>query len=293
MIKRLLLIFLILASNNLLAKQQAQCTFSTFETILHSQNTNTNNIILNSNCPDDIKFNIAKTLLQFDGLVTGHYLNSVFQKEFKDYKINLVPSKVNVMALDMFLQDKLNLNKGLKVFNSKSVNGRALVTNNSNKIKVFCTDCQRAGDNQVKIVINNQNYWITTTLKRKTKTLSFTKNKSVNNESLQKDDFVVKYIYTTNPQKYYTNVKHLSFYKLNKEKNIYSVLLVRDLTAINLITAGRPAQIIFKHNNLKIFDTATPFTSGKLGQIITLKKQGNNKKIVGKIINYNKVLVEL
>ena len=66
-----------------------------------------------------------------------------------------------------------------------------------------------------------------------------------------------------------------------------------DFIQHNLVTAGRHTNVIFKSKGINLSLNALPLEYGKFGQDIRLRNPKSNKIIIGKVTDFNTVLVEL
>ena len=94
------------------------------------------------------------------------------------------------------------------------------------------------------------------------------------------------------PDNVLTTLDNINFYKTNKTIVQNAVVSNMDLQAVNLINFGTPVNVTLKNDNIALQRTAMPLRSARFGETIELKGP-NNKNIAGKVVDFNKVVIEL
>ena len=127
----------------------------------------------------------------------------------------------------------------------------------------------------------------------KIKVFKAKRNLSFQQKHLEANDFYADEIYTGNPENIVTTLDNITFYKANRTILQGSAVSNLDLQAVNLINYGTPVNVTLKNQNINLQRTAMPNRSAQFGEIIELKNPNNNKIIAGKVVDYNKVVIEL
>lgn len=210
-------------------------------------------------------------------------------------------SNIQITSLESFLNNKLSIPKDWKFINS-SFTGQTsgfLKTDKNDVLNVQCSNCINPGKKNILIESYNpisgrtSRNWVSTELSVKSLALVASKNFNIDYQSLNPSEFELKEVYTTSPDKIFTQKDRLVFYKLNRPKAKGEVLIFQDISPVNLVKMGTPVNVVLIHNGIKISGNAIAGQSGKIGETIRLKNTKTNKTIVGKIINFNKVEVNL
>jgi flagella basal body P-ring formation protein FlgA len=71
-----------------------------------------------------------------------------------------------------------------------------------------------------------------------------------------------------------------------------SIITSMDIQPVNLVSYGTPVKLILKNSNINLSKSAMPARSAQFGDTIEIQT-ANNKKILGRVIDYNKVVIEL
>jgi flagella basal body P-ring formation protein FlgA len=206
-----------------------------------------------------------------------------------------------VFELNSFLNLRVDKERDWRFISSTVTAQREelIVVDKEESLNVICDHCTHTGTKNIKIEIRNpiesryKYTWVQTDLAAKTEALLPTRAIPVNNQALTPKDFVRKIIYHTRPEQFFTQPDQLIFYKVNKPKSKGEAVKFQDLTPVNLVQMGQPATVILKNKGLHLETTAIPGQSGRLGQQIRLKNPRTKKTIIGKVIHFNKVEVEL
>jgi len=274
-------------------------TFPKLWTIEGTSPSQISNAIKKSNCSQKAKKAFLHFILTRKGNIHSSLIEREINQELK-VKAKISPRKISINSLNTALKEKFSHSenwffKKIKLNSQKKVLGLS----KHKQILFHCNQCEFSGTKNIKLIIQdpikNTNIQEWAQAEIKVRVTAFTANGdfNVNNSALSRNMFKKRYVYVSSPEKLFTNEKGLNFYKLNKPLKRGQPLLFSDLTSVNLVQSGRPTKIILNHNSLKISSQAMPMRSGKFGEIIQLRHLKTRKVIIGKIVDFNKVMVEL
>jgi flagella basal body P-ring formation protein FlgA len=91
----------------------------------------------------------------------------------------------------------------------------------------------------------------------------------------------------------FSNPEKLKFFKLNKPIRSGEILRQSDLSALSIVKAGMKTEVIIENTLVKLKTTGICRSNGALGDYVEVFHPQKNKKYLGKVIDINKVLVEL
>lgn len=216
------------------------------------------------------------------------------------YKVELTPNKIQVINLKNEFQKQFKLRKGwsfgkLKMLNKKSAIGLGL----ESSLSLSCELCHTTGEKNISLEVRNpvegfsKTFWAQGTVYISTIALVPVRAISTSEPQLSPSLFRKQQINVTRPEQFFTNSDQLVFYKLNKPLPEGNGLKFTDLTPINLVSAGIPTKVILKSGGLILNGTGIPSQSGKFGEIIKLRNPKTKRMIIGKVVDFNKVLVDL
>jgi flagella basal body P-ring formation protein FlgA len=300
MFKNLSVLILILFSPVLVAGES--CFINTYPnlwTIDGTAPSEVSSAIKKSNCSPKVRLSFLHFILTRKGSIHSSIIESSLKKDLKT-EVIIKPRKLKIGSLNESLKDKFSTSqdwffKDIKLTSKKKI----LTLDKSSRLILNCNQCEFAGEKNIKFIIQNplnntnKQEWAQTKIKVRVEALTAASDFNVTNTALSKNMFSKKYVYVATPEKLFTNFKGLAFYKLNKPLRRGQVLNFSDLSSVDLVKAGRPTNISLKNNNLNISSKAMPMRSGKFGEIIQLRHLVTRKIIIGKIVDFNKVVVEL
>ncbi len=90
-----------------------------------------------------------------------------------------------------------------------------------------------------------------------------------------------------------TDLSVLKFYKTNKPLRAGELLKRSDLNPLNLVKAGLKTDVILENHVVRIKTQGISRSNGSIGELVEVFHPQKNKKYQGKVIDINKVLVEL
>ena len=265
-----------------------------------NQILNSNDIIHSSSCASTVSLKISQLIANSTGTVGTDFLQRELTKDFQGLKIEIKPRKLSLLDLNSALKDQLAINSNLYFFNSKSLNGvRSLGLLEGEQLKTTCESCNNFGEKNIKAEIANplnnssRSLWFSTRIMAKIKTFKAKRNLSFQQKHLEANDFYSDEIFTNNPENLLTSLDNIHFYKVNKTIVQDATISNLDLQPVNLINFGTPVSVVLKNQNINLQRTAMPNRSALFGETIELKNPTNNKIIAGKVVDYNKVVIEL
>jgi flagella basal body P-ring formation protein FlgA len=259
----------------------------------------TKEIIKKSDCDRAIKLDFVRFLTTTSGVVSNTQLSRMF-KSLENKSIRITPSKISIHKLDNYLTDRIAFSKNwfVREINSAKRNS-AIVLNSEENLHVDCPSCSFPGNKSIRLItqnpFNNTNKFQMINAKVLIKTTALVPRGiiQVDNQPLSKSMFKEQAVFVDNPAHIFLNKKALVFYKVNKPLTGEKALLLSDLVPVSIVKAGTPASILLDHDGISLKSTAVPLRSGKFGDIIQLRSTRSKKIITGKVIDYNKVAIEL
>lgn len=292
--KYLFLFFLL--SNYAMAETCHMELFSKIYRLENNQSLSNKDIIYKTDCAHEVSQKITQIISNANGVVTAGFL----EKEFTNSTVDIQPRKISLLNLNTILHEQLATNTNLYFFNTQSMNQtRTLSLLDGESAKAVCESCNNFGEKNIKIDINNpinntsRTQWFTSKILAKTKVLKAKRNLGYQEKSLSIDDFYTEETFTQNPQNVLSNLDNIHFFKPNKNILEGSIVSNMDLQAVNLVNYGTPVNLTLKSQNISLSKIAMPARSALFGEMIEVQTLNNNKKVLGRVIDFNKVVVEL
>ncbi len=300
--KNVFLSFLLGCTANILAAEES-CQIETYFKIYRlnpSQNLNYKDVVKNSNCNDLVLNKFAGLLTTLEGNVHSKALEQEFQLGDNSTHITITPNKFSIGNINDLLKAQATADTNLYFTETKLTSNKKILGLNENEnVEVTCDNCLIYGDRNVKLDIVNPinatrvTSWANTKIVAKIRALKASNNINFQKESFTKEDFFAEDLYTTEPSRFISDFDNIKFYKPNKAIIKGMPITTMDIQPIQLVKYGTPVKIILKNQNINIIKNAIPHRAGVFGEVIELKNPTNNKLLTGKVVDFNKVMIEL
>ena len=260
-----------------------------------NQTLNSKEVIQKSDCSLEVNNKIAQIISNSNGVIASTFI----EKEFQGLSINITPRKISLFDINSTLKDQLSNNSNLFFLDTRPMNqGKAITLLEGESVRAVCDNCTSMGEKNIKIEINNpligssKILWFTTKIFAKIKVIKAKRNLSYQEKSLKAEDFYFEDSLTSMPQNVLGNLDNIQYYKPNKTIMEGSIITSMDIQPVNLVSYGTPVKLILKNSNINLSKSAMPARSAQFGDTIEIQT-ANNKKILGRVIDYNKVVIEL
>ena len=254
-------------------------------------------IVKYSNCQDDVKRRFTELLTNSFGKVPHYHLKKIVKS---GENIKIKPEKIEFFDLEETLKNQYPLKKNW-VFKNTYFTGRQQLYpyGEDEEVKIVCRNCQKPGEKILEIIFYNplngkrRVVWGKTYIAVRMRSLVATQTLgagSLLNPMIFKEQF--SYSINSN-ENFFVNKEKLFFYKTNKAIREGMTLKRSDVSAINLVNAGKTVKTIIRKNDMNLTGVGVPIGNGKLGDSIHVKGMDGKKIIVGKVIGFDTVEVSL
>ncbi|MFA6237110.1 MAG: flagella basal body P-ring formation protein FlgA [Bacteriovorax sp.] len=274
--------------------------FSKVYRLESNQLLSSKDIIKTTDCESSIIEKISQIISGSSGTIGSDFLKKELIKDFPASHIDITPRKMSLLELNNILRDQLTSNSNLYFLELKSLNGiKTIGTSDGEQIKTYCESCNSFGEKNIKIDIVNpvanatRTLWFSSRIMAKIKIFKARRNLSFQQKHLENDDFYADEIFSGNPDNLLTSINNIHFYKANRTIVQGAAVSNLDIQAVNLVNFGTPVNVVLKNHNINLQRTAMPVRSAHFGEIIELRNPNNSKIIAGKVVDYNKVVIEL
>lgn len=256
-------------------------------------------VVRASTCSPEISNKLSALISNSEGTLGTDFLKSELKRDFSDVTINFLTKKLSLLDFNESIKDQLLPGTNLFFTQARSLNGiSSLGLVEGEQMRAVCDSCQSFGEKNVKIdianVISNSNrtLWFSSKIMAKVKVVKAKRSISFQQKALSSEDFFYDEVLTMNPDNALTTLDNIHFYKSNKTILQNAVVSNLDLQAVNLVNYGTPVNVTLLNNNIALQKMAMPVRSARFGETIELRGP-NNKNIAGKVVDYNKVVIEL
>ncbi|MEA9354898.1 flagella basal body P-ring formation protein FlgA [Bacteriovorax sp. PP10] len=290
---------LLFTSFNLYASECEIELFSKIYRLNANQALQARDLVKDSTCSPEISNKLASLVSSSEGTVGSDFLKSELQKEFSDVQIHFTTKKLSLLDFNAALRDQLIPDSNLYFSQARSLNGiTSLGLSEGEQMRAVCDSCQSFGEKNIKIDVANvvsntsRTLWFSSKIMAKVKVVKAKRNISFQQKTLDANDFYFEEVMTMTPENALTTLDNIGFYKSNKTIVQNAVVSNLDLQAVNLINYGTPVSVTLVSQSISLQKTAMPLRSAHFGEVIELKGP-NNKNIAGKVVDFNKVVIEL
>ncbi len=265
------------------------CELVSYAYIIKIDNILNDQIIKSSSCSEQTQ----EKFIQFINTASGVINNKIIKNYLNEKNLNISPQMIKVEPMEDYLasiyeKDPLIFRNIRYLLGSASLN-----LNKNQKPQIECRDCEKLGRKNIKFLINSKEVWLSAEVGKTFKVLQATRAISPMESILNQSDFEFSNKVLFKSSYDFTNYEQIKFYRLNKNLKKGEILKVHHLSPKQLIQYGQKVQVSLNSSHIKLKTTAKAKKSGKFGDFIELQNQKSNKVFLGKIIDYNKVEVEL
>ncbi|MDD0854824.1 flagellar basal body P-ring formation chaperone FlgA [Halobacteriovorax sp. GB3] len=280
----------------LLSLKSFSCEVNTADKLFFVKDTQvTNEQALNfKGCSSEQKDEVLSIIKTLEGTIHTSHLKKM--GNFSD--VTFTKTRIQITTLNQYLREKLSLESDLFITNINT-NGMPLPLglNQDETLQLKCFNCKEPGNYAMNLEIqspfNKRTKWGQLKIQRKIQVLKLKDEIRVANETLSPSLFEKAFIFADFPSKYIKDAKELVFYKANRSLSKGHVLLRTDIVPQNIVQRGQDTQVIIKTKHLTLTGAASALRSGSIGQMVELRNKKSKRTFSAKVVDFNKVMVEL
>jgi len=247
------------------------------------------------NCSTDTQIRFLEMISSASGTLRADMIKGNFPE-----KVKITPRTIRINTLSSLLGTHFNTFDKWAWTDVKFVSGKsALKLKRNEKVDFNCDFCKNLGDKSINMVVvdpiasTNKTEWFNASLKVEATALVANTDIQVNMDGLAPSSFIEKKVLTSKPENFFTNANKLVFYKLTRPLQKGEVLMFNHITPANLVRQGRAATIVLSNSTMSLSGKAMPLSNGKIGEQIQLRNLKSKKVMLGKVVDFNKVVIEL
>jgi hypothetical protein len=247
-------------------------------------------------CSSDTVSEISSTLTSMEGKITSFQLSEMLTA--RGIEANIQPQRIEVNQVKNLLREQLLLPSGVQLKSSKVINGPSFVAlSPGDRIEVTCSGCMFSSQQPININVNGfdgtgRTLTVLADFKKMVKAykiIGFTPAFS----EIKPDQLKEEYVESIPHTDLLTDLDKLHFFRTNKPLKAGQHLKHADLNPVNLVRAGLRTEVIIENSLVRLKTTGISRSNGTFGQLVEVFHPEKNKKYQGKVIDINKVQVEL
>ncbi|MFL5783394.1 MAG: flagella basal body P-ring formation protein FlgA [Bacteriovoracaceae bacterium] len=249
-----------------------------------------------ANCTEAIMTEFQKTITGLEGRISSSQLTEMMSSKGHDVKIE--PHMVQIQNIKSFIREQLPIPAGVHVKNTYSMNSsNFLALAPGDQLQISCTACLWGTRQPINISVSGfdgsrRDFISVADFGKMVR--AFRLNRSLNSFSeITVYDIKEEFTEAVPHTEFISDVQNLRYYKTNKPLKAGELLRLSDLNAMNIVKAGLKTEVILENALVRIKTSGISRGNGAFGDIVEVYHPQKNKKYQGKVIDTNKVLVEL
>lgn len=249
-----------------------------------------------SNCSEETLREFHKTVIGLEGRISSTQLTEMLSG--RGHVIRLDQHMVQIQNLKTFVREQLAIPAGVHVKATHAMNSSSfLALAPGDQLHVNCQGCLWGTRQPVNVTISGfdgtrRDFIAVADFGKMVR--AFRLIRPLNSFSdISREDFKEEFTETVPHTQYLSNIDNLKYYKTNKPLKSGDLLRISDLNAINIVKAGLRTEVVLENDMVRIKTSGISRGNGAFGDIVEVYHPQKNKKYQGKVIDNNKVLVEL
>jgi flagella basal body P-ring formation protein FlgA len=249
------------------------------------------------NCDVSALDTLHQIVTGLEGRVASFQLKEMMNA--RGHELEVQPQSIFIQQFRSLIRDQLTLPSGVQVKATNPINMPGILALPAgDKIEISCSTCLYGTQQPLSVSImgfdgSRQSMYATADFKKLVKayrlTSALTSFSSINANEVLKEEYIESIPHTD----LITNIEVLAFYKTNKPLKAGEILKTSDLNAVNLVKAGLKTEVVLENQMIRIKTQGISRSNGTIGELVEVYHPQKNKKYQGRVVDINKVLVEL
>lgn len=274
------------------------CSVSLPEKLLVlGENSGPSTIIHPNNCTEEVLNDLSQILLTTEGRIAAYQIKEMMLA--KNHHINVTPNSITVQNLKSLVRDQLMLPAGVHMKSIQAENSPSILSLSAgDRVEISCSSCLNGVNSSMNITIfrfdgTSQSLFARADFKKMVKAYRLVSPlasfQQLKDPQILKEEYVEEIPQTD----LISDRDSLSFFITNKPLKAGELLRRSDLNAVNLVRAGTKTDVILENQMVRIKTQGISRANGSIGDFVEVYHPQKNKKYHGKVVDLNKVLVEL
>ncbi len=249
-----------------------------------------------ANCSEEAVRDLHRTLTGVEGRISSSQLTEMMNA--KGHTVQIDQHSVQIQNLKSFIRDQLPIPAGVQVKTTYTVNSsNFLALAPGDQLMVYCSACLWGSKQPINVTINGfdgtrRDFISVADFGKMVRAFRLTR--PLNSfADITVYDIKEEFTEAVPHADFISDVQNLKYYKTNKPLKSGELLRISDLNAINIVKAGLKTEVILENEMVRIKTSGISRGNGAFGDTVEVYHQQKNKKYQGRVIDNNKVLVEL
>ena len=268
-----------------------------YQLIVFSDDKSGKNVYQPKNCEAAVIDDLHQIVTSLEGRVASFQLKEMMSTRGHDIEVG--PQSILIQQFRTMIREQLPLPAGVQVKATRSINMPGILALPAgDKIEINCSACLYGTQQPLNVTImgfdgSKQSMFANADFMKMVKAYrllsALPSFSSLNDPGLLKEEYIESIPQTD----LITDMDTLRFYKTNKPLKAGEILKRSDLNAVNLVKAGLKTDVVLENQMIRIKTQGISRSNGTFGELVEVYHPQKNKKYQGKVIDINKVLVEL
>lgn len=268
------------------------CNIRLYPHILKLNSILDDSVIQGSDCSKEAQESFINFLNNFESTIKAKHLSSAISAEINE-QINISPESINIQTLKQTIENSLShsgfiINKTTTLSSFSSFNSNTPI-----KTNIICNNCNQIGEKNFKLTVDSQSIWVSASFNQKTFAYIAKSAISAGSKNLKQDQFLKKEIVTNTNNQLFSDFENIDYYKVMRPIRMNQPLSILDVTPKTIIKANKLVDVILINSSISLKMKAIARQSARLGEEVELYNPKTKKRISGKAVDYNKVMVRL
>lgn len=285
------LIYLLLLTMNYSFANEG-CELETYDKVIKINKRLDDQIIKKSNCSQEINNSFIELIEASSGKLSARQMILYLGEEHKT-QVKVSPKTITVQSITESIEEYIN-NPSIKVGKVTSLYGKSSYNlRGKDQLIYSCDQCQTIGERNIKVSNGNLQSWLTVRLGKTVEVLTTNRSLSHYDSLLTKNDFSKTHIIDFQGKNYFSDIETIKFYKVNRNLKKGEMIQLQHLYPKNLITRGQKVNLKISKGTIQLNAVGIAKSNGKFGDYIEFENSKTKKKFLGKVIDFNKAIIEL
>jgi flagella basal body P-ring formation protein FlgA len=265
--------------------------------VVFSDENSGKSVYRSTNCNSQVLDDLHHIITSTEGRIASYQIKEMMNA--KNHVIEITPHSVVIQQLRSLIREQMILPTGMQVKATRAINNSGILALPAgDKIEVSCNSCLYGSQQTINVIIRgfdgtSQTLWASADFMKMViayrLTAPFPSFSSLSESSSLKEEYIEAIPHTD----LITDMNTLKFYITNKPLKTGELLRKSDLNAVNLVRAGLKTEVVLENQMVRIKTQGISRSNGTIGELVEVFHPQKNKKYQGKVIDINKVLVEL
>jgi len=236
-------------------------------------------------------------LTSLEGRVPSYQIKEILSGA--GFNLEVYPQSVLIQHLNHLAKSQLPLPEGITVkkLTSPQVQG-SIVLNAGDQLEINCNTCTYQDNQSLRLKVNgfdgqNRHIVVQADFRKLVKAYRLLVPMNSFTEVIDKKWLTEEMVEEVPHMEFISDYDAFKFYKTNKALKAGELLRKSDFNAVKIVRAGLKTEVVLENAMVRIKTQGISRANGAIGDFVEVYHPQKNKKYQGRVVDINKVLVEL